>query len=631
MSLDENVKQRAQEYLRRCLDQWKPGTELDLSGETELWYLAQSQVAAYSKPSQLDELGKIIEQWKQMITKNGKVCIVDYACGDALRSIRVAQILGMTNTPKTLERLILIDESDEMLAVARNNAKEGSILAVSQRCNLALEKNIFRNRLTEYRDSKKLHTFFGHTKKLHTFFGHTIGNFEDPPGAKKFDGPIDILQRIASNMKKKKEYLLLEWLAQDRKELYESGEEFRRKCLEFMGIPSDLIGNHQVDDTNPEWYKMKFEALEDIVLGDGIPKGTVIIATKSRRFSDNEIFFICKKAGLYPIPVNYKVRYGTGGETDYEMDHKAAFDSMINHPSTLDNTSTPTPEQSLRVTTSFYIEEGKSKYALLVKKFDPVARKIKRVVTSMAAITLVGISLTYSYTKESAQYLGCTDGIIKGAAIHCYTGGQERTIFVDEIAAKRKAGENVEIETEDHLKLRVEFHDRSAISKLDELILFYNQSKEKVLSHSQEPCDKYHVIGCTKNPKVINRMMGLMRQYEQAGLSRFMFINQLMVAAYEAQENDRRILEIVDFFSRDDVLNIFSDTAKTEQNSEFLPNFLYAAASIGNSEIIKKALQIAELYVQNFLLLDDMSGYMYVEDNKIQYEDVKIGNRESMK
>ncbi len=369
-NLEEMIRERLKEYAKDRLDHWDQTTAngiLDLSDQTDLWYAMPQQGEDYttitSSPS-FQGLDKVVTEYKKLskAKKRSKIGVVDYGSGNGLKGIHVAEQWGLEN----LEKLIFVDNSNILLYIASQNALLANIPSLQYPTNLAQMWNVFKNWYAGYHK----------TTKLHLFLGHTMGNFADPK---------DIAARIASNMQTG-ECLIVEWLGRDRKAHYETDgvQQFHRNYLEEMGFPASSIGEYSVGE-DESWYEMRFTTAEEIRSHHKtIPKSTVVVAGRSRRFSEKEVIQLVESADLEGLVLK-------------------RWESFAVPPSGYTSSGLIRAEHKQK-----WEEDGNKRYALFKKKWWTRTKSyVTATVAALLAAGLVGSFAADHYAREDTEYPQC--------------------------------------------------------------------------------------------------------------------------------------------------------------------------------------------------------------------------------
>lgn len=268
------------QYLRDQLIQFDPSTNiLDLSDRPELWYSDenQAQIVQTTTPRDYTGLDEIVGRFAEQI-KKPVLSVVDYGCGDGLKGIHVHNFLQAEG------RLFQVDHSKDMLALAGRNAEQEGVSARGILADLDISHDISR----KIRDN---------APRFHLFLGQTIGNPRQPQY---------FTESIASSMRKG-EYLLLEWFKRT-KEYYEGRREFVSGYISTLGIPQEhfMKDDGELDyfvdeESDPQWFKCCLRVHKEFVhkeTGKTIPAGSVVIATRSRRFEEDEVISLFQQQGL---------------------------------------------------------------------------------------------------------------------------------------------------------------------------------------------------------------------------------------------------------------------------------------------------------------------------------------------
>lgn len=345
------------QYLRDKLLQFDPSTAVfDLSDRPELWYGNESQarIVQNTTPRDYAGLDEMVETFCDPVKKPG-LSIVDYGSGDGLKGIHVHQRLQAEG------KLHQVDHSSDMLALAARNAEQASVPARSIMADLDISHDISRK-------------IGDKSSRFHLFLGQTIGNPQQPE---------HFIESITSSMRKG-EYLLVEWFKRT-KEYYQGRKEFVMGYISDLGIPSEYFMrddgelDYFVDEeSDPSWFKCCLRVHKEFVhqeTGKKIPAGSVIVATRSRRFTEDEAVSLFQQQGIEALVLHewHEGKMSEGGDT---------------------------PEPGVTRQQRWH-EHGEYRYALFrkIKEGQPVLRWILS--ASLASVALAGaIYLNFFYNPE---------------------------------------------------------------------------------------------------------------------------------------------------------------------------------------------------------------------------------------
>ncbi len=311
-----------------------PGSILDLSNKCGEWYRSERLANAwknYSKNKSTDYkcIDEVIELWLKNTLSIGTMDIVDYGCGNGVKGIHIYHKI---NGKFTNQMYFPVDLSSQLLEIAKNNALLENIPTSITECDLSLGP------------TKLLAREGSNSPRFHLFLGQTIGNFNHPE---------DLLLGIASTMHPN-EYLLIEWFKQN-KEYYEADEnkELVEGYLERMGFSKENLFrdgklDYFVKDSEEGWFKGCVHLNEDYTrniinpffpyrdagvqsslrkANITLPKGTIIVAMRSRKFKDEEVIELLEKATLKPVTftqedLGVSTKWYTSGNQRYALSKK---------------------------------------------------------------------------------------------------------------------------------------------------------------------------------------------------------------------------------------------------------------------------------------------------------------------
>ncbi len=385
---------------------------LDLSRNSNLWFLAREQINELAKVSKVLEMEGIRELFAKAcgaynrwltIEEGIPLSVVDWGCGGGEKGIFVyEQLYGRAGTGGTLH---FVDYArDTALTEATETARRKGIKVESHDENIATLAGGFFPKLV--------------VPRIHCYFGNNLANLEEEEYYALGKGRlVGQLRGVVTNMKVKKDILLVEWFQRD-KSYYEQpkARDVVLRNLELrlepdapekvIEIVTDANGNvdYFVDNSNPEWFINCFRTHKPYLHGKSgrlIPAGTVIKTMKSRRFSDSEVIESCKKIGLEAMnlgPPNPNPELGETPQYEYGPVFPASW---------------------------YYLQRGDKRYAAFqkVKDVRTGARAIKMLSAALAA-SVLALGTGYGhYLYKTRIY--CIDGTVEHDEVRCTLNASE--------------------------------------------------------------------------------------------------------------------------------------------------------------------------------------------------------------
>lgn len=207
----------------------------------------------------------------------------------------------------------------------------------------------------------------------------------------------------------------------------------------------------------------------------------------------------------------------------------------------------------------------------------------------------------YAYTRTQRR---CIHPTRDGAALVCDFEDREKRIYVDEINTISPNKNIFVVQTTEGEKIKVLAKTASEKENVRKVIDLKEEVR-KAMEYSGIPCLKENisVTTCIKSQKIIARVMGLLEKYEEIrqGLSQQIRWT-LRLKAYDFQKNEHKMLNLIDFYSREQVMDIFEKVQRTEQSMDSLESYIGAVANIEHIPLRERALELVEYYVDRWEL-----------------------------
>jgi len=335
---DSIKKKRINKLLKKASD--KHTNLVDLANQEQHLYATINQAEHFvtvSKTPHFFDLEELLTNHKDKF--NGTQEIIDYGCGNAVKSSYVYHLLKQLCPSKENRTLHLFDYNDAILTIANEVAKNLRITDVEIEPTKNIEEDPLKRRDKNIR--------------LHFFLGQTIGNFRDARL---------VIENLNKSMRKG-EYLVVEWLNREHTD-YEKGNtgernlEFLYRYFEEFGIPRKYLSTNNGHFMRNERNKMGIWNIGYLILNEEfvhpdsgltLQPGTNLVGLKSHRFQRDELPKLFEEYGFEAVifereiislgsPLGhpgrtYKRKYEPKGEKQYSIlkkTHESSFRKKIN-------------------------------------------------------------------------------------------------------------------------------------------------------------------------------------------------------------------------------------------------------------------------------------------------------------